>query len=524
MLPNLHPIYGPPGTGKTTTLVNLVRDRLREGTLLPQEVAYVAFTNKAANEATQRLTDQLTTPRSWLSHFSTIHAMANRAYKAQFGSSVSIMKARDFEAVGEACSLEVRGGWTIKDSEMMSTTGMGYGMGDFALNIINLAHARCIPLNRFLTKMDPLVLEIGKITQHDVAKFDEAMRAYKQKEGKIDFSDMLDRALTAAPLPVKLAIIDESQDLSAAQWKVCAHLLKNVEQTIIAGDDDQAIYQFSGADSKTFLNMGTLPTARVLEHSYRLPKPVYDFANRIISTVSNRVPKQWTPSDHAGSVRSESFDFLDYSKGEWLFLCRNRAHMRDFETQFRQQGFAYRHDNSSSVTPSYVRAIETWQHLIKGEAITVKQAEELYDKVEIHNGLMWGHRSTIGRKLKATGRQEFVLEDLRQNGLTLTKETPWFDALSGIPESSRMYLRALAARGELKTEPRLKVTTIHAIKGGEADNVVILPDMGRLTWDNYERNPVEEARVAYVAATRAKKNLFLLISDNEKQFPYFRYK
>jgi replication-associated recombination protein RarA len=46
-------IYGPPGTGKTTFLLNIVEQEL-ETNLTPEDIAFVAYTKKAASEAINR--------------------------------------------------------------------------------------------------------------------------------------------------------------------------------------------------------------------------------------------------------------------------------------------------------------------------------------------------------------------------------------------------------------------------------------------------------------------------------------
>jgi superfamily I DNA/RNA helicase len=57
-------------------------------------------------------------------------------------------------------------------------------------------------------------------------------------------------------------------------------------------------------------------------------------------------------------------------------------------------------------------------------------------------------------------------------------------------------------------KPRITIATIHQSKGGEADNVALCMDMGKLSWDNLGTD--EENRVWYVALTRTKENLYLI--------------
>jgi hypothetical protein len=51
-------IFGPPGTGKTTTLMKIIEKRLSEG-LLPKEIAFVSFSNEAANVGKRRIIEHL---------------------------------------------------------------------------------------------------------------------------------------------------------------------------------------------------------------------------------------------------------------------------------------------------------------------------------------------------------------------------------------------------------------------------------------------------------------------------------
>ena len=56
----------------------------------------------------------------------------------------------------------------------------------------------------------------------------------------------------------------------------------------------------------------------------------------------------------------------------------------------------------------------------------------------------------------------------------------------------------------LERQPRIKLSTIHGSKGGEADNVMLLTDLTRKADEEYWRQRDQERRVFYVGMTRAR--------------------
>ncbi len=74
------------------------------------------------------------------------------------------------------------------------------------------------------------------------------------------------------------------------------------------------------------------------------------------------------------------------------------------------------------------------------------------------------------------------------------------------------FHQLLSSRSEesLLETPRVTIGTIHSVKGMEADWVAILPDMTRRTAEGAAITPEDEARVWYVAATRARQGVILV--------------
>jgi len=91
----------------------------------------------------------------------------------------------------------------------------------------------------------------------------------------------------------------------------------------------------------------------------------------------------------------------------------------------------------------------------------------------------------------------------------------WETALDKLPDVDRAYVNALIRRGEdLNAAPRIRLSTIHGAKGGEADNVVLFTDLTVAAEQTLETNPDALHRVFYVAVTRTRENLFTVSPEN----------
>ena len=100
-----------------------------------------------------------------------------------------------------------------------------------------------------------------------------------------------------------------------------------------------------------------------------------------------------------------------------------------------------------------------------------------------------------------------------------------YEAFDTAGQTKVNYLRKMRKNGEkLNEKPRIELSTIHAAKGGEATNVVLLTDLTENTMRSYEKNPDDENRLFYVGATRTKENLHIIRpKDYDKSFPMEDY-
>ena len=90
----------------------------------------------------------------------------------------------------------------------------------------------------------------------------------------------------------------------------------------------------------------------------------------------------------------------------------------------------------------------------------------------------------------------------------LKTKTVWYEAFDSAPPKQIKYIRKMRENGEqLNKPPRILLSTIHGVKGGEAENVVLLTDLSRNTQKNMDRFPDDENRLFYVGATRTKDHL-----------------
>lgn len=496
-------ILGPPGTGKTTTLLGMVDEELSWNT--PSErIGFVSFTRRAADEAKDRAKEKFQLKDKDLPWFRTIHSLC---FSALGLSSAEVIEGRKLVEFGDWIGVKISGKVSLDEGATF-----GFEIGDRCLFMDNLARVRNVSL-RSLYEEDS-----DDLPWNVVERVAKGYAEYKKEHGLHDFTDMLHEFLhTEWSARLEVLFVDESQDLSAIQWEVVRKLAKGARRVVIAGDDDQAIYRWAGADVDQFVELPGNVT--VLTQSWRVPPAIQNVSNEMIARVKHRRAKSWKPREgETGEVvRVGSLDDIDFDVGaDIMVLARNTCFLKDDAMPLlRSLGIIYGFRGGNSVRQSLVDAIVEWERLRKGEAVPVHVAEKIYDQFRVGEGFQRGHK-----KLPFWEDRDalITIQHLKADGGLLTEDI-WHEAMGKLSSEDKAYMLKALKRGEkFRRNPTVRLSTIHGSKGGEADHVILLTDMAFRTFQESQRSPEDEARCWYVAVTRAKKKLTIVKPQTRRAY------
>lgn len=475
--------YGPPGTGKTFFCVNEVRRYLATPESSPQRIVFVSFTRKAAYEARERVKQEFGFEDDDMPYFCTLHSLA---YRMAGLSRFDVMNDFTWKQFAKET------GFDIRRTDHSSIDEGEFEGDDELLHIYNVARAKMIsPEEEWQT---------GRYTRPlwQVRNFVSKLTLYKQRNGLVDFSDFLDIAMKASPPAADIVIIDEAQDLTPHQWLFARHIAGDAARVILAGDDDQAIYEWNGADPKQMRRFKA--NIVILPQSFRVPCAVQRFAKETIEQVRDRQYKEWRPREEEGTVSFlENLDdvSIEPSSGSWYLLARHRRALKALEQAARKSGVVYFKDGTWSNQHRSVRAVRSYLTLIRGRSVSFMDAKLVSEFIP-------------DMSPPPAGYQTLVYSDLSWPW-GAAPPLPWWQALRRMSGEDIAYLRGITARGESLDAPgKVVINTVHGVKGGQADNVVLFGPTTKRIQAEETINPDAETRVRYVGITRAKQNLYVL--------------
>lgn len=503
-------IFGPPGTGKTTRLIKIVEKHLRLG-VQPWEMVYVSFTNKAIDEAVDRVIKKFKDYKEEdFSNFRTIHSFC----KKQFDSMPVLDPKTDM----------------LKFHTTWGTISASFTEDDANQKVFNNWSLRVYDKARNLM-IDPIDLYRSEpIKKVRLSQFTDIIRNYNnfKKNYKLDFTDMVEKYVKEVNPPAyKVFIVDEAQDLTPLQWKFVVKVARQAKRVYLAGDDDQAIYEWNGAVVRHFLNFpGKI---FILNKSYRLNHTLLEFSKEILKFIPERQEKNFTAVS-ADTCKIQTYSRFnevpfDSLEGTWFILGRVGDNVEELKEYARGKGLYFQDmRGNKSFNINKWNAIQYWKTLIEGGAITREQVGVLYDFIEeIKKGWRKVDNKSWGN---IHPNQPLDLNFLKTNCGLETQEKDWWKVLNRKFTTRDLdYFENMIKRNiRFDEKAKIIIDTIHSVKGGEADNVLIYEKSNWpsnfSTKSNQEK--MAEARVWYTGVTRTKKSLHILSTDHTYFFPLGR--
>jgi superfamily I DNA/RNA helicase len=464
-------LFGPPGTGKTTRCIKELENFKNKGIPLSR-IGYLTFTKAARAEARKRLeVDKDSTP-----YFGTIHSICFRQKGLNRSEIVTGKQLQDFTQYSK-----------LQFSRYLSAEGTYKTKGDFFYMIHNLGEARLLTPEQTAREYR---------MPREFLTFVSQYNEWKENQGLLDFNNVIE---DANPIDIDACIIDEAQDLSKRQWCAVWKLVANCKEVIIAGDDDQSIFEWAGADSSAMIDIEA--DKEYLQQSYRVPRNVHLLATKIIKRVHKREPKAYKPKDSDGLVKQIN-DIRNLNlEGDWLILHRNHCYIRDTIEHLTQIGLPFTIQGTgyeTVFTTGANLALKTWTRL---------QQDKEVNNTEINRMMKFISQRMLTRKARSKIRNKLARKEV------VTKIdffiADWFDALDKISDTDKAYMRVLIAKKNIFKTPTIRLSTIHNAKGDEADNVLLIGKMSPMTRKNKNMNLDSELRVWYVAVTRAREQLYI---------------
>lgn len=494
---NVTLVFGPPGTGKTTALIETVTKHLHAGTPL-DKIAYVSFTRRAASEARERVCAKHGIAPTALKWFRTLHSMA---YKLLGLRHTDVMGTADY------VKISVMLGQALTVNALPTAIAEGATYGDKLLFYESQARIKGITIRALWQSLPPH----EAIPEFDLLHTERILARYKKSVQRLDFVDMINHFVEQDNgANFEVMFVDEAQDLSPKQWDMVNIIARGCKHVYVAGDDDQAIYQWAGADASQMMNLRGWGEEIVLPLSYRVPVVVKPVADKIISRIQgNRVPKTWSahPENLGKLAKIPVWHTLDCSQGSWMFLARTQYMLDDVVSWCQTQGYLYdAHGDYGPIREEMLRAFLTWRKLTSGEKVYGEQAMQLYDALRRGSGYAHGNKAKLA---KQDLDKKFSLEELQSDfGLLLKSED---SIASALPRATPIEIRFFETA---KGNTPIRISTIHGVKGAEADCVVLFTDMSASSYKGYVANPDPEHRLWYVGVTRARHTLLVVEAKN----------
>ncbi len=277
------------GSGKTRVLTMRIAYLIEQKHINPKNVLAITFTNKAANEMKNRISEMLGEAGDG-AFISTIHSLCVRILKEEIGvfgypKNFTIVDGDDQKTILKEAYKE----FNIDKKDLSYGSALDY-----------IANCKYEELS-YEKALDQAYGEKKLVDKANVYKYyDERLKSLYA----LDFDDLILFTVRLFKLHKDILQkwsskfiyihVDEFQDIDKTQYELIKLLSSCHDNVYVVGDPDQTIYTWRGADvniivnfDKDFKNTKTI----ILNQNYRSTNNILEGANSLIKYNKSRVPK-----------------------------------------------------------------------------------------------------------------------------------------------------------------------------------------------------------------------------------------
>ena len=347
------------GSGKTKVLTHKIAYLIDEKDVKPWDILAITFTNKAANEMKERVTN-------------LIGEIANDMWIGTFHSICVRILRKFIDRIGFQTSFVIFD--TSDQKTMVKQIIKSQNLDDKIFSDKSVLYEISNAKNDMLEPAEYAMKYKGDFRKEQIAEIYKIYQKRLKENNAIDFDDIINftiKILMENPdileyytNKFKYVLVDEYQDTNKAQFTLVTLLASKHGNITVVGDNDQGIYSFRGADISNILNFEKdFPGTRIikLEQNYRCTQNILNAANSVIKNNETKYEKSlWTkneegtlPKIYRGSDEYDEANFVVeqinslkreeyYKYSDFAILYRMNTQSRAIEDILRRENIPYK--------------------------------------------------------------------------------------------------------------------------------------------------------------------------------------
>ena len=347
------------GSGKTKVLTHKIAYLIDEKDVKPWDILAITFTNKAANEMKERVTN-------------LVGEIANDMWIGTFHSICVKILRKFIDRIGFETSFVIFD--TSDQKTLMKQILKAQNVDDKLFSDKSVLYEISNAKNEMLEPAEYAIKHKGDFRKEQIAELYKIYQKKLKENNAIDFDDIINftiKILTENPdileyysNKFKYVLVDEYQDTNKSQFTLVTLLASKFGNITVVGDNDQGIYSFRGADISNILNFEKdFPGTRIikLEQNYRCTGNILNAANAVIKNNETKYEKVlWTKNDEGNLPKvyrgSDEYDEANYiveqihslkrqeyyKYSDFAILYRMNTQSRSIEDILRREDIPYK--------------------------------------------------------------------------------------------------------------------------------------------------------------------------------------